>query len=403
MILVAGPNGWSPPFVDLWLYNDTWERSMKITTETDRILSVALEDLDGDTVNEVLVGQEDGVLEIFEQVGNDFERIENLFHPFDNNNPDYFWVQSIVVGDLDNDESTDQEILSCNDRGEMATVWKKIGENYQPIENLTLTGDGLKVAFGDLDGDLENEIVVAIGNRPTASVLVYECTGSDWTMTAQYDDPSSTSVRGIEVVDVNSDGQNELLVCTNAQPLVALNYTGSGFSTIWSSTFTPNATHGFVTGDFTNDGELDIVEACSPESVVRVYEFVEGQRIYTYNISIPDVNILDSDGMKIADIDNDDQEELIIGPLNYHMRIYRNDTLLHEINVGYSMSGWGPNIALGDILVESDTTTPTSTTNETITSSTTPTQPNPIDIITVGIIAGAGLVIIVLVVLVKKR
>ena len=107
--------------------------------------------------------------------------------------------------------------------------------------------------------------------------------------------------------------------------------------------------------------------------------------------------------MKIVDIDGDDQEELIIGPLNYYMRIYRNDTLLHEINVGYSMNGWAPSIAIGDILVESDTTTPTSTTNETTTSNTTSTQPIPIDIMTVGIIAGAGLTIIVLVVLIKKR
>ncbi|MFX1561606.1 MAG: hypothetical protein ACFFBL_13535, partial [Promethearchaeota archaeon] len=177
-------------------FRGAWMQESVIHTE-QLIFSMKIADLNGDGVMEALVGEDEGVIEIFENQGGLITRTQRLVHPYleealDPQSPwgnILLWVNDIVVGDLDNDESRYLELLTTSDQGRYATIWKMGDTTYEPIFNITLPADGVAVGAGDLDNDNEIELVVSACVGMPGIVMIYEYQGDrTWEQSTNYTD-----------------------------------------------------------------------------------------------------------------------------------------------------------------------------------------------------------------------
>ena len=93
------------------------------------INDIIIVDLDSDGYMETVIGgswappeyAENGIIQILANESGTLEIVQTMVHPI----VDGGSVQSLAIGDLDNDHGSDLEILSGTD-GREATIWKKI-------------------------------------------------------------------------------------------------------------------------------------------------------------------------------------------------------------------------------------------------------------------------------------
>jgi hypothetical protein len=170
---------------------------------TARSGELAVGDVTGDTVNDVVVGANDGKVYV-----NPFGT-ETSFTPFSG----YTGPLSVAVGNLDGDAAL--EIVAATGTGAPPRYrifnndGSPVAAEVQPYAS-TFAG-GVRVAVGDVTGDATKEVITGAGPGGGPQVSIFNTAGAQQSSFFAYD-PSSTG--GVHVAAGNLDGDpaDEILV-----------------------------------------------------------------------------------------------------------------------------------------------------------------------------------------------
>lgn len=219
-------------------------------------------DLDGkpeiysrhDTTNSIWVHESDG--------NNSYSNVAILNNPTQGKND---LENRFATGDFDADGQI--EILAGDSDGELF-IYENVGNNEYKQTWITTLPDGIPHLFaaGDLDGDTIPEFVVGSKVWTTEFDLprqhwlftIFTSNGNDSYITVwhqrirQYRDEDS----GITIADANNDGRNELCIATTPN-FYLVQYDGTTYRPVWhhnaSATFNP------IVADLENDGLQELL------------------------------------------------------------------------------------------------------------------------------------------------
>lgn len=224
-------------------------------------LSVSLGDLDGNGTDEIVVSDGDGTVKAYSTSGAELAVI-SLSKPQQNG-------LVIAVGDLDNDGRADVLVGSGKPGARQVERYGMVSgkfENKGTILSEEAVG-GYRLAVGDINGDLANELVVA----DAAGVRVYGITGGEavpgWSMQGSFE-----AVPAVAAGDLDDDGAAEIVLSVPGA-IQVLKGTGEPAGVqIATQRAKGKAESASVTaGDLDGDGADEIAAATAAGSV-QVYE-----------------------------------------------------------------------------------------------------------------------------------
>ncbi|NOY59051.1 MAG: VCBS repeat-containing protein [Calditrichaeota bacterium] len=234
----------------------------------------------------------------------------------------------VEIGDADNDGNN--EILTTGCPDSRLYLFKKIGKEWQTrmlAENLAqnFPGMGLAVKVVDLNHDGKNEIILGTGQETgdTARFYVFETDGSKITkkISVQPGCNKSSYTHDFAIYDLDKDGMPEVISAycgggeiirydadkrlTSIEARKLYQLSGSGEES--------------MIADVDNDGQVEYITSNSfraGKASVEIFEFDEHG-----DLVLPPRVVIDGfDGKKcfyaslvIGDVDNDGQNELIVG------------------------------------------------------------------------------------------
>ncbi|MFQ6128223.1 MAG: FG-GAP-like repeat-containing protein [Thermoplasmata archaeon] len=218
-----------------------------------------------------------------------------------NNNKWY----DVIFGDVDNDGKLDIAASSAENLG--VRVWAGDGSGTwtSASTGLPIDGNYNGLRFADVNHDGRLDLIGAMNGGGGAAVKVWygDGTGS-WTETPV---PSSTPIGGgVEVLDVNHDGNDDIITCDfNANRYVYV-YLGNG-SGGWSVNTGPSETNGYddvALGDINHDGNVDLISTSMSGSVETRFWLGDGTGNWTMQSpGIPTTGVYL--GAALADVNHD--------------------------------------------------------------------------------------------------
>jgi len=312
---------------------DVWFNDLNVPTSHGYIIDIIIADIDGDGYMETLTSgmhnstqSDPGLVQVWENIGGNMQ----LIYTLPATRPDK-GVFSVSVGDIDNDNSQDLEIVTCADclfaDPYYTIIWKKVDGRYVPSYNITQFGACDSMTTGNIDSDTNTEIVISTWNGEVGGsmIAIWENQSGGWVNTANYTFEIVSPPDHLEIMDIDGDGINELLASFYGN-IYGFDYTGSSLENVWVS---PETVHGgFSVGDVSNDGKDDIV-AMSTASEIVIYEVISGNLVNTINIPIADENGVYKNGVDVGDIDNDGQNEYVLA-IGNKLYIFRNESKIYE-------------------------------------------------------------------------
>ena len=379
------------------------------------INDIIVADIDGDNMLETIVANSGSMVHIYEHDGDEMILSYNLTHPSWSDQ-----VNTIAVGDLDNDGSPFLEVLAVTGNHDShSVVFKKIGDSYNPVFNITSddprdAGGGNVGTIGDMDnnGDLEFIVTESIPDADGLSLLrLFDWQTDTWVNIRNYafvTGDYNNRVQQVQIADVDNDDDNEVLVNTDQEYVHVLEYSGGVFVKSWSCALLSDNINCAIAGDITNDGFIDIVVPDPVADFIYIYETVTGSIVNTFNISFVHDNHWFSGGytcMDIGDLIGDAQNEWVFVHWNETafphewITIFRNDTVLQEGPTGYLYAstveiGNYDNDEAGTVVTTTSSPSTTSTTNTTETES----FPIPLEILAIAIVLPIAFIVIVIII-----
>jgi len=234
----------------------------------------------------------------------------------------------VEIGDADNDG--DKEILTTGCPGSSLNMFKlKEGEwkNTLLAENLakTFPGMGLAVKIVDLDGDGSNEIILGTGQEGVGTALYYtfriEDSQLDTLNISRPDFNKSGYTHNLAPCDLDGDGMLEVIsaYCGNGE-IIRYDY-DAGLQDVKARKIHQLSGSGeeSLIADVDNDGQFEYITSNGfrkEDAKVEIFEFDDKGEL----ILPPRLVIDNYDGKRcfyasviIGDLDNDSQNELVIG------------------------------------------------------------------------------------------
>ena len=304
-------------------------------------MGIAVGDLNNDGVNEIVVttgipGEPmddegnggDGYLHIFERSGGG-----SFSQAFQSGNINA--ALGVTIAELDGStypeigiatgylEIVDATSGTTDLHGEVR-IWGYGGSSYSEEWS---SGDLEQIVggidSGDPDGDGDTELVIGTGgddresNQDTAEVRVYHRLGGTYVLDGSVIDVGRYHAFGIDVGDVDNDGEEEITVGTgkfgeNKPRLIV--YDGSSHSVEYSKSVDSSSVWGVRSGDFDNDGFMELIYGTS------------GGELFIYDGETEDFEAKTSalsgkaghyGGIAIGNVDNEGPMEMVVGSTGY--------------------------------------------------------------------------------------
>lgn len=215
----------------------------------------------------------------------------------------------VVIADMDGDGKPD--LIVSDDYGNLISIYRNIGTNgvlsaasfAPPVTLVTPPGSsspyGLVVA--DVDGDGQPDIIVTDDNQPVMSIYRNMCTPgniSSNTFAARVDFVTGTTPQGVEVHDLDGDGKPDLLVANVGDGTVSIFQNIGTSGTLTTNSFAPRldiptgaGCDHIAVADLDGDGLPDIVTANDTAGTVSILHNQTTPGSLTTNSFAPAVNL----------------------------------------------------------------------------------------------------------------
>ena len=295
-----------------------------------RICGIDVADTDKDGFSEVLLGSVYGQIIIFESAGNNtYSNTPRLNEVVDVGVGGTFDWCDLTVDDVDGDGNLD--IIYVSEDDDRAWIYEASGNNNWAQswnEVIESTGNMLRVATGDSDGDGQKEFVITY--RSPDGAAVYETFGdNNYAAVFQTTDPTMIpeSPNGVQLVNLDTDSGQEILLGSEFYGYWIWQFSDSADLAIndWDIQFAPstlaegesvaieatvsnlsgsevsNVKVDFFSGDPSNSGALlgsdtiPILAAGSPETVSIQWTFETKNSYDIYVVVDPDDSVPETD------------------------------------------------------------------------------------------------------------
>ena len=278
----------------------------------------------------------------------------------------------VAMGNIDDDDNLEILVGSASGR-----VYAFDGKTYEadwvsPVLDKTPMG----IAVDDLNNNGDNEIVITTGipsepegedgNGGEGFLYIFERSGNDIVQAFKSDDIDASM--GVTIAELDGSSYPEIGIATGYLEIVdatsgstnlhgavkVWGYGGSSYSQEWTSGDIGDIVGGISSGDPDDDGDNELVVGTSGDNrdggsgdrgEVRVYHRSGGS--YSLDGSIIQPNRFDVFGIAVGDVNDDGQEEIIVGTGEYgdnkpRVIIYDGSTHSEEFSKTVdSNSVWG--------------------------------------------------------------
>ena len=226
--------------------------------------------------------------------------------------------RSIAIGDFNNDNKRDIVVANHRTNNVFVFLNSDIG-SFRDV-NIYPTEDGsnpISVAIADFNNDNQLDIVVANYGYDDISVFLGYGNGS-FSDSRTYLNGYNSYASSIAVGDFNQDNLMDIVVANSLDDNVGV-FLGRGDGTYWNRTTFPTGNFSkpssVATGDFNNDGRLDIVVANFNDLSVGVLlgygngTFANQTNYFTGDSSTPI-------SVAVGDFDNDGHQDIVVADFN---------------------------------------------------------------------------------------
>lgn len=311
---------------------------------------VHLFDMDNDGDLDVVFGKTSGQNVIWENNGSGVFTFSSGIGPVASTNTRKLFVFDIEAdGDLD--------IVSL-ENGANSVIYLNNGSGTFSTSASILTGafSTMTGAYGDVDGDGDNDLVIAYNNPSSSNpygVLIYKYNGSNFEVGAGSSVFSSSSpfcsflANSINLVDYDGDNDLDIVLAESSPSTASRVYKNNGSGQFTTNFSVPvSGCNSIAAGDVDNDGDIDFVYGTT-NGAKMFYNNGNGT-VSNSGQTISSGNIID---VNLADINNDGYLDAVIGLWtgNEVWRNTQNSSSLY-VNSGLSLgSDYTYAIATGDV------------------------------------------------------
>ena len=325
--------------------------------DCDGRLDLMLGRLEGTITRYEADGVDDTGAPKFRHVTDNFQDIEIIGQVFGNNLPSLHGANTMALEDIDGDRDLDlfwgdffePGLLYIENTGSCTTPSLRSEPEPFPLNDPILTSGYNAPAFGDIDGDVDKDLLVGVlgGAYNSNSTTIDNFLHLEQTAPNSFEVKTRRYIYNIDLgsetfpsfADLDGDGDQDMLVGNKIQPDDNLTGKLFRFENIGTPTepkfilrgIVPEFTgdHHFAPafGDLDNDGDLDILMGTWRDELMLVIN--EGQ------VTEPNWTIADSAIVKLTrgrnatptlgDIDDDGDLDLFIGESSGDINFYRND------------------------------------------------------------------------------
>ncbi len=263
-------------------------------------------------------------------------------------------LQSLALGDVDGDGDLDMAAVRAAqsaDERPQGVIYFNDGHGGL-AESPALSAAAMAEArLGDMDGDGDLDMIVFV-----------EGDGDEWRIEIYYNDGKggfatdpfglavlySSPCPGLELGDVNGDGDMDVVVACSDLLRVYMSGTSSSRYSYWQTSFAGNPVAGITPGDVDGDGDLDLVLGSS-SGQSQIY-FNDGRGYFVDPIPLGPAQAQVT-SLDVGDLNGDGDLDIVTGQNQQSSRVYLNagdgsfDTVSHALPT----TGAITDVALGDV------------------------------------------------------
>lgn len=299
------------------------------TINTDNFTVI---DMNGDGVEDVCIGQQNGLGYYKKMVNNQHGAIKNLIGVMSNPNAATYTLNSIM--DFDNDGLGD--VIDYSESGLYAKIFKNLGnDNFLYVQNVSIPVLTSGMYFADIDNDGFKDLLFQKNPFTTGNELMWSKNnnGSNFgnVQPISFNYPNTIETTSLAFGDINNNGTSDILMLSNYYSNNSFHYEIiliENQNGIFSATNIASLTASYGNGgikikDFDQDGDLDFFVY---DTSARPFLFYrnDGQNNF-YQIIIETINIHD-----IEFDDNDGDGKYEIYTTNYNSNSYSSDIFYYR-------------------------------------------------------------------------